>query len=94
MKTGIETEMEDEEVTSLKQQLEDANRIIQDQKSAILEKTNEVERLQAHIKSIHLDEIIQLYQIQKRENEYLMEEVERVRSLLSNVIQLFFVLIQ
>lgn len=94
MKTGIETEVEDEEVTSLKQQLEDANRIIQDQKSAILEKTNEVERLQAHIKSIHLDEIIQLYQIQKRENEYLMEEVERVRSLLSNVIQLFFVLIQ
>lgn len=93
METAIETEMEDEEVTSLKQQLEDANRIIQDQKSAILEKTNEVERLQAHIKSIHLDEIIQLYQIQKRENEYLMEEVERVRSLLSNVIQLFFVLI-
>lgn len=93
METGIETEMEDEEVTSLKQQLEDANRIIQDQKSAILEKTNEVERLQAHIKSIHLDEIIQLYQIQKRENEYLMEEVERVRSLLSNVIQFFFVLI-
>lgn len=93
METAIETEMEDEEVTSLKQQLEDANRIIQDQKCAILEKTNEVERLQAHIKSIHLDEIIQLYQIQKRENEYLMEEVERVRSLLSNVIQLFFVLI-
>lgn len=93
METGIETEMEDEEVTSLKQQLEDANRIIQDQKSAILEKTNEVERLQVHIKSIHLDEIIQLYQIQKRENEYLMEEVERVRSLLSNVIQFFFVLI-
>lgn len=85
-------EMEDEEVASLKQQLKDANKTIQDQNSALLEKTNEVERLQAHIKTIHLDEIIQLYQIQKQENEFLMERLKRVRSLLLDVIELFNVL--
>lgn len=69
----------------LKSQLEQAKETIRHQNNLLTEKTNEVSALQQQISSVHMDELIQLYQIQRRENEYMREEMERVRTLLSDV---------
>lgn len=37
------------------------------------------------MKKIHLNELIQLYQMQLKENEYMREEIERVHSILADV---------
>ena len=82
---SVPTEVDNAEVIELKAQLEHANQVIQSQEALLASKTTELSSLQEKVNSIHMDELIQLYLIQKQENSYLKEEIERVYSLLSDV---------
>lgn len=82
---SVPTEVDNAEVIELKAQLEHANQVIQSQEALLASKTTELSSLQEKVNSIHMDEFIQLYLIQKQENSYLKEEIERVYSLLSDV---------
>ena len=82
---SVPTEVDNAEVIELKAQLEHANQVIQSQEVLLASKTTELSSLQEKVNSIHMDELIQLYLIQKQENSYLKEEIERVYSLLSDV---------
>ena len=82
---SVTTEVNNAEVIELKAQLEHANQLIQSQEALLASKTAELSTLQEKMNSIHMDELIQLYLIQKQENSYLKEETERVYSLLSDV---------
>ena len=73
------------EVEELKYQLEQAKETIKNQECLLTEKTNEITTLRQQMNLIHMDELIQLYQMQRRENEYMREEIERVHTLLSDV---------
>ena len=83
--TSVPTEVDNAEVIELKAHLEHANQVIQSQEALLARKTTELSSLQEKVNSIHMDELIQLYLIQKQENSYLKEEIERVYSLLSDV---------
>ena len=82
---SVPTEVDNAEAIELKAQLEHANQVIQSQEALLASKTTELSSLQEKVNSIHMDELIQLYLIQKQENSYLKEEIERVYSLLSDV---------
>lgn len=82
---SVPTEVDNTEVIELKAHLEHANQVIQSQEALLASKTTELSSLQEKVNSIHMDELIQLYLIQKQENSYLKEEIERVYSLLSDV---------
>lgn len=82
---SVPTEVDNAEVIELKAQLEHANQVIQSQEALLASKTTELSSLQEKVNSIHMDELIELYLIQKQENSYLKEEIERVYSLLSDV---------
>ena len=82
---SVPTEVDNAEVIELKAHLEHANQVIQSQEALLASKTTELSSLQEKVNSIHMDELIQLYLIQKQENSYLKEEIERVYSLLSDV---------
>ena len=82
---SVPTEVDNAEAIELKAQLEHANQVIQSQEALLASKTTELSSLQEKVNSIHMDELIQLYLIQKQENSYLKEETERVYSLLSDV---------
>ena len=82
---SVPTEVDNAEVIELKAHLEHANQVIQSQEALLASKTTELSSLQEKVNSIHMDELIQLYLIQKQENSYLKEETERVYSLLSDV---------
>ena len=82
---SVPTEVDNAEVIELKAQLEHANQVIQSQEALLASKTTELSSLQEKVNLIHMDELIQLYLIQKQENSYLKEEIERVYSLLSDV---------
>ena len=82
---SVPTEVDNAEAIELKAQLEHANQVIQSQEALLARKTTELSSLQEKVNSIHMDELIQLYLIQKQENSYLKEEIERVYSLLSDV---------
>ena len=77
--------MENPEVVKLEQLVLELKEEIQRKEFGLEEKNKEVQGLREKLESVHVDELIQLYQIQIRENEHMNEEIERLRVLLSDV---------
>ena len=81
----VEDESVNQEIIELQAQLQAANETIADQEKTIASQATEIESLKQHIQSVNMEELVQLFQLQRIKQDYYESEINNIQNIITQV---------
>ena len=79
----VEVESVNQEIIALQAQLQAANETIANQEKTIADQTTEIESLKQHIQSVNMEELVQLFQLQKIKQDHYESEINNIQNIIT-----------